>query len=148
MDYFVYENGELVRFDAARFIREHKKNKKVLSNLRSRLRELETYGISALKFDSVKVQTSNIADPTAELALMATHLKKQIVEYEYWLSVYDKTMCQMSDGDRYVLETMLNPDASHPLYSCMEHFHLEKSAIYELRSHAIKRFSELVVGEL
>lgn len=148
MDYFVFDTkGKLIEFHAEQFLKDINKNRNILHNLETRRAELEGYGIKAVQYDKVKVQTSGIGDPTAELAVMATHLDSQITLYYFWISAYEDAIRQMDSDDRWILECMFS--GRHGAYrTAMDHFCVEKSTVYRMRQKAINEFSEFMVGAI
>lgn len=148
MDYFTFNNqGELIGFDAVRFLKDVERNRKILRNLEIRRAELEGFGVKAIQYDKVKVQSSGISDPTAELAVTAQHLESQIALYYFWISSYEDAMRMMDSESRWLIECMFSGRRGAYKHA-MEHFCVEQTTIYRMRKDALAQFTNLMVGHI
>ena len=146
MGYLRYENNKIVEFDALAFLKDYDHNKRVLKSLKERLSELDA--ISGFSYDTERVQTSDISDPTATIAILSAHISSQIAYYTFLITLYSSAMAGLSPDDRWILETFFTKKVYRPAEQAKEHFHMEKTAIYRMRSQAIERFSDMIVGSI
>ena len=69
---------------------------------------------------------------------------RQAVEYMNW---FVPAWQQLSDDERYVLETFYDPDAEGAVYEICEHFHIERSSAYNKKGKALHHLTVLLFGK-
>lgn len=143
--YYKFHN-ECLEFQVVKFVRDHKKHVHTLRSLRTELVGLDT--IKGISYDSTKVQTSGVGDPTARLALVKDEIQNKIAEYEFMVDLYDKTMKELTDEERTILETMYNSNTLYPDEILMDRLYVGHTTLYRRRKQAINHFETLVTGFL
>ena len=143
--YYEFHN-DFLSFRVVQFVKDHRLHILSLRNMRSELDDLES--IKSIEYDKTRVQSSELGDPTAQLALIKTSLENKIAEYEVMLSIYDRTMASLDEVDRHILEIMYDNDLDYPSLILQEEYHIEHSTFYRWRARAIDHFESVVTGFL
>ena len=146
MKYLREKDGN-IRFNAVGFLKDYAYNCRVLQTLRDSLQLAEDYGPVCM-MEGDRVQTSNISDMTANLAIYTVRLKDQIKLYEFWLARGMDAMSKLTEDEKTILQIFFLDGFGTPLRRAMETFHMEKTSIYRIRKQAIDHFSILMIGDL
>lgn len=144
MKFLKIHDSTINGFDAAGFLKEYKHRSSVISSLKRRLSDLEESGVSAIRYDKDKVQTSNLSNPTEELALVMLHVERQIAYYEFWQDACDDALGKMDKDECWILREWYIKGCS--LMDAIEHLNLERTSVFNFKKRALEHFADLLIG--
>lgn len=136
--------------EAADKLRNYEVHKQALENLPREIRRLESSfaGIRSATTDRTPVSGGSCTREDMMLSNI-THreeLKRRLREARLWVSMVDKALAVLDDEEKLVLDRFYIHRAKGGVGELCERLNLEKTAVYDRRDKALRRFTIALYG--
>lgn len=132
-------------------LRNYEAHKQALENLPLEIRRLESAyaGIRSATTDSTPV--SGGGGSTREDVMLSNivhrdELKRRLKEARLWVAQVDKALAVLSDEEQLVLDRFYIRPAKGNVDTLCGQLHVERSAVYDRRDKALRRFTIALYG--
>lgn len=134
------------RYETAKLLQEYNTNRDTLKSLKEQYKDLD--GATAIDYSLEKVDSTPASNGLENIALRRIDLKKKISEYEHDLDLIDECLNKLEDREKDTLrEFYLAPQSkTDAMLNIAELYGIERTAVYDLRRRALKRFETLLFG--
>ena len=134
------------RYETAKLLQEYNTNRETLKSLKEQYKALD--GATAIDYSLEKVDSTPASDGLENIALRRVDLQKKIREYEHDLDLIDECLDKLGDREKDTLREFYLADQSKTdaMLNIAELYGIERTAVYDLRRRALKRFEILLFG--
>lgn len=139
------------RKEAADKLKDYQARKKAVDNIQEEISRLkaESTRIRSAVTDSTPIHGGG--GSTREDALLSNialrdELKGRLQDTRRWLATVDRALAELTDEERLVLDRFFIHRAKGNVEILMEELHLEKTAVYEKKDRALRRFTLALYG--
>lgn len=136
--------------EAADKLRNYEAHREALENIPKEIKRLESAyaGIRSATTDGTPVSGGGNTREDSMLSNIVhrDELKRRLKEARLWISIVDKALAVLSDEERLVLDRFYIRPARGNIDTLCGQLHVEKSAVYDRRDKALRRFTIALYG--
>lgn len=131
-------------------LRNYEAHRHSLESIPLEIKRLESVcaGIRSAVTDGTPVSggSSTREDVLLSNIVHRDELKRRLKEARLWVSMVDKALAILTDNERLVLDKFYIHQVKGNVDALCEQLHVEKSAVYDRRDKALRRFTIALYG--